>query len=196
MNILAVDTAGESLSVALRAGEKVYAHHKTLPRPHDETMLKAAARLLAKAGLKAYDLDAVAAASGPGRFTGIRVGMAYAAVLAGQLKKPALALSRFHAVAAGRPEPKLAAVVVGWREERFYQLFRKGRVSGSPVWVAAADWPAVRAALESGGETVAEDPPTAAGLLPEAARLLKARRRPPFEPLYLKPASYERNKRK
>lgn len=196
MNILSVDTAGEALSVAVLAGGVVFEHHRALPRPHDETILKVAGKLLAKAKLKAYDLDGVAAASGPGRFTGIRVGMAYAAVLAGQLKKPALALSRFHAVAAGRAEPKLAAVVLGWREERFYQLFRKGKAAGAPVWVSAADWPAVRAKLEGEGELVVETPPTAAGLLPEAARLLKARRRPPFEPLYLKPASYERNKRK
>src|SRR5206468_7496740 len=64
MNILAVDTTGESLSVALRAGAKTHSVHKLFAKPHDETLLPQVTRLLEKAGLAARDLDAIAAANG------------------------------------------------------------------------------------------------------------------------------------
>jgi len=189
MNILAVDTTGEALSLALRAGDKVYRVQRAFKKPHDETLLPNIARLLAKAGLKLKDLDAIAAASGPGRFTGIRIGMSYATVAASALKIPALAVSRLEA-AAGRAGGKLVcAVVPGWREEKFYQVFRGLRPAGPPVWADPKLWQEVRAGLKD--TAVFECDPTAEDLLVPAARYLGLKQRPRFEPLYLKPASYE-----
>lgn len=199
MNILVVDTAGEPLSVALQAGEKVYSYHKKLARPHDETLLPAVNRLLKRAGLKADALTAIAAASGPGRFTGIRIGMAYAAVLAGALKKPAIALMRFEAVVHSASSDKACAVVTGFREEKFYQLFerKKGvlRPFSDPVWIGPAEWLVKRVEFARDGYAIAEGEPTAEGLLP-AVRAALGRRIGKFEPLYLKPAGYENKARK
>lgn len=192
MNILALDTAAEPMSVAVQVGAKVFAYHRKQAKPHDETLLPIVARLLARAGLKVGNLDAVAVASGPGRFTGIRIGMAYAAVLAGQLKIPALALTRFEAAAWEARGEKVCAVVEGFREEKFYQLFKKGRPQGAPVWASPQEWAATRARLTSEGFVFAEDEPTARGLLGPAAAALSRRKKPKFEPLYLKPASYEK----
>lgn len=182
MNILAVDTTGEALSVALRAGEKTLSVHKVFAKPHDETILPTVTRLLAKAGLAARDLDAIAAANGPGRFTGIRVAMAYATVAAQCIGKPALALTRFSALAFGRPEPRFAVVLPGYRGEKFYQVYEDGRPSGAPQWVK--ELPAL-------GVPLVEGDPTAAQLLGPAAAVLASGRLPKFEPLYLKPAGYE-----
>lgn len=180
MNLLAVDTAAEALSVAVQAGDKVYAYHRKLIKPHDETLLPVVERLLGRARLKPEQLDAVIAASGPGRFTGIRVGMAYAAVLAGRIGKPAHAVSRLEALAAGRPG-RTKAVIEGWRGEKFVQEFEDGKPKGGPRWIGAveaASWPAPEE--------------------PTAARLLRADLsvKRPFEPLYLKPAGYESKARK
>lgn len=171
-NVLAVDTAAEAMSVALKAGGKVYAYHKRLVKPHDETIMAAVDGLLKKAKISLKDLDAVVAASGPGRFTGIRVGMAYAAVLAGRLGVPALAVSRLEGLAAGKPG-KCTAVIEGWRGEKFTQDFIDGKPVSPPRWVSDCK-------LESQE--------------PRAAQLLDVRvdAGRPFEPLYLKPASYER----
>lgn len=200
MNILVVDTAGEPLSIALQVGEKVYSYHKKLTRPHDETLLPGVNRLLKRAGLKADALTAVAAASGPGRFTGIRIGMAYAAVLAGALKKPALALTRFECLVHSAGIDKACAVIDGFREEKFYQLFerKKGvlQPSSEPVWIGPAEWLVKRAEFERDGYAIAEGEPTAMGLLPTAREALGRRNAPPFEPLYLKPAGYEIKARK
>lgn len=180
MNILAVDTTGEALSVALRKGEKVFSVHKVYAKPHDETLQPAVDALMKKAKLELEDLDAVAAASGPGRFTGIRIGMAFAVVAAKLIGKPALAITRLQALGHGRSEKRFRAVVPGWRGEFFHQAFPKGE----PVWSKdlPRDLPLVK------GD------PTAQDLLGPAAALLAKKRVPKFEPLYLKPAGYELKK--
>lgn len=188
MNILAVDTTGESLSVALRAGAKTHSVHKLFAKPHDETLLPQVTRLLEKAGLAARDLDAIAAANGPGRFTGIRVAMAYATVAAQCIGKPALALTRFDALAFGRSEKRFAVVLPGYRGEKFYQLYEDGEPYGPPQWVKELP--------DLGGLTLVEGDPTAAQLLGPAERVLASGKLPKFEPLYLKPAGYESAKSK
>jgi len=196
MNILAVDTTGESLSLALQAGERVFSFHRKLKTPHDEALLPRVGALLSRAGLALGDLDAIAAASGPGRFTGIRIGMAYAAVASARMKIPALAVSLFEAAAYRNSCPLLCAAVRGWRDERYYRLFRRRgktmRAAGEPGWAPAADWPAIKASMEQRGFFIAEDETSAADLLAPAAAYLRRARRPRFEPLYLKPAGYER----
>ncbi len=194
-NLLAIDTTGAPLSLALQSGDRVYAFDRELARPHDETLLPQATRLLKKARMAWHDLDAVAVASGPGRFTGIRIGMSFAAVLASRLEIPALALSRFEALVAKTPGESICAVLPGWRDEMFYQLFRRNgrgiRPAQLPVWASPKEWAQARQGFAARGAVFAEAEVRAQDLLACAARLLGRKRRPPFEPLYLKPASYE-----
>lgn len=188
MNILAVDGTGDVLSVALGAFEL-----KRAAKKHDEALLPLVERLLKKAKLGWKDLDAVAAASGPGRFTGIRIGMSFAAAAGFQLKIPALAISRL-AAAAGNGARSLGALP-GWKDEVYTQEYRKGKAAGAAAWTAPKDWPALRDAAEKRGLTVRFGETTAADLLPVAEALLAAGKIPPFKPFYLKPASYERPRR-
>ncbi len=164
---------------------------------HDETLLPQILRLLNKAGLKWEDLDALAVASGPGRFTGIRIGMSFAAVMAGRLKIPALAVSRLEALATKTPGALICAVLPGYREETFYQHYRRGvsghiRPAAAPVWAVPKEWLRARRKIVRHGAVFSEGTVRAADLLDCAEKFLKRRRRPRFEPLYLKPASYER----
>lgn len=186
MNVLALDTSGDELSVALASGGKTREIHRLYKAPHDETLPKAVQALLKRAALKLADLDAIACASGPGRFTGIRVGMAWAAVTAWALKIPALAVTRFEAAAWATGSAPVCVALEGWRGEMFYQRFA-GAPLEAPVWIAADSWKKARPGL---GE-VLEAKPRARDLLGPAERLLAAKLTPPFEPLYLKPAGYE-----
>lgn len=195
MNLLAVDTTGESLSLALKAGDKVCSLNRKARAPHDETLLPAIESLLGRAGLKLSELDAIAAASGPGRFTGIRIGMAYASVACARMRIPALAVSRFEAAAFKIPGRLVCAVLSGIREEKYYQLFcrRGGRPvpAGEPVWARPQDWARAKALWEGRGAVIAEREPNASDLLEPALCWLVRKRLPKFEPLYLKPAAYE-----
>lgn len=187
MNILAVDATGEILSVALGKHEL-----KRAAKKHDEALLPLLERLLKKAGLKWSELDAIAAASGPGRFTGIRIGMSFAAAAGFQLKIPALAVSRLAAAAARSDAKRVLGALPGWKDEVYSQEYRSGKARGDASWTAPQDWPALRAAAEKSGLEVSLAETTAADLLPVARAMLAAKKIPPFKPFYLKPASYER----
>jgi tRNA threonylcarbamoyladenosine biosynthesis protein TsaB len=169
--------------------------HKEFAHPHDETLLGQTKRLMSRAGLDWKDLDAVAVASGPGRFTGIRIGMAFASVLAQRSRKPALAISRFQALAAKSELGLVCAILPGYREETFYQMFKctSGKVvpAAAPVWATAPEWTQIQPDILRQGAALVQDEVRAADLLVCAERMLKAKRKPRFEPLYLKPASYE-----
>lgn len=196
MNILAVDATGEVLSVALGAGGEIFAARRSGKRPHDETLLPAVEGVLRRARMSWDDLDAVAAAAGPGRFTGIRIGLSFAAILGMKLKIPALALSRLEAAAGKSGAEDVLAALPGWKNEVYHQRFRrKGSdlaADGGAEWTGPEDWPKVRAAAEARGLAVAYGDVDAADLLPVARRRLKSEKFPPFEPFYLKPAGYEK----
>ena len=196
MNILAVDATGEVLSVALDADGKVYAARRSGRRPHDETLLPAVEAVLNRAKIPWSGLDAVAAAAGPGRFTGIRIGLAFAAILGMKLKIPALALSRLEAAAEKSGADDVLAALPGWKGEAYHQRFRRGKsglaAAGEAEWTAPEAWPQRLAAARSDGLAVAWGDVDAAGLLPVAHRYLKSRKIPPLAPFYLKPAGYEK----
>ncbi len=196
LNIIAVDATSEALSVAALAGEKL-SHIRRQARAHDEALPAAVDAVLAKAGLDFKDLDAIAAASGPGRFTGIRIGMSFAAVAANELKIPALAVSRLEALAFTVDAGRVCSVIKGWRDERYHQGFKRAsadalpRAEGEAAWTPADAWPAEKQRLEKAGWRVVEEGVDARALALLAAKRLAARRIPKFAPFYLKPAGYE-----
>jgi tRNA threonylcarbamoyl adenosine modification protein YeaZ len=191
VNILCVDAAGETLSVAVgRDGKSFAVARKGGFNAHDDALWPAVDAALRKAKLRLEDLDAVAAASGPGRFTGIRIGLSFAASLGFALGIPALALSRLEADAERQTGPDVTAALPGWKGETYHQRFKRGKdgalkAAGKAEWTAAGAWKAARTPTET----------DAADLLPVARRALKSKKKPPFEPFYLKPAGYEKNRR-
>ena len=192
MNILAVDATGEAVSVALDAGGKIVAAKKSGKRPHDEMLLPVVESVLKRAKLDYEDLDAVAVASGPGRFTGIRIGLSFAAVIGMKLKIPALAVSRLEAAAEKSGAGDALAALPGWKNEVYSQRFKKLKPVGEATWTAPEDWPRVRDEAEEKGITVAFYDTDAADLVPVARRRLKDKKLPPLAPFYLKPAGYEK----
>lgn len=76
MNILAIDTSGETCSAALLCGGDLRQLLEFAPRRHGELILDMMDRLLADAGLKLGALDALAFGHGPGSFTGVRIATA------------------------------------------------------------------------------------------------------------------------
>lgn len=194
-SVLAVDTAGPVLSVAVQKGDEVFHASLSSAKPHDETLWPLIEKVLAKAKLKRADLSAIVAASGPGRFTGIRIGMSFAAVAASRLKIPALAVSRLEGLAWRLPKGAGAAAIPGWKGERYYQSFARGKSpkkTGEPAWVSEAEWSARAAELKKDGAALVEAEADARDLLPAAAAVLARKKKPAFAPLYLKPAGYEK----
>ena len=85
MNILALDTGMGACSAAvLRAGgePKLFARQDVMARGHAEALMPMVAEVMAEAGLNFSDLDLIAATTGPGSFTGVRIAIAAARGLA------------------------------------------------------------------------------------------------------------------
>ena len=100
MWVLALDTTTKDGSVALvrdgavvieRAGDPAWSHAERLPAD-----LRA---VLVEAGLGPGHLDLIAVATGPGAFTGLRIGLAAAQGLALALDRPAVGVSTLTAIA-------------------------------------------------------------------------------------------------
>nr|WP_255774700.1 tRNA (adenosine(37)-N6)-threonylcarbamoyltransferase complex dimerization subunit type 1 TsaB [Microbulbifer zhoushanensis] len=96
-----MDTTSGSCSVALSDGDLVREQFVAAERDHTRRLLPMVDQVLAEAGLKLSDLDALAVSRGPGSFTGLRIaisttqGLAYAADL------PVIPVSSLAALAAG-----------------------------------------------------------------------------------------------
>jgi tRNA threonylcarbamoyl adenosine modification protein YeaZ len=79
---LAIDTSGVDQAIVVLDGQRLLAAEDWIRRRDDQPVLARLEALVLKAGGRPDDLDAVAAARGPGSFTGLRVGLSLAAGLA------------------------------------------------------------------------------------------------------------------
>lgn len=93
MRLLAIETSTEACSVAVMAGGDVRERFEVAPRRHAELVLPWAEALLAEAGLRRADLDAIAVGRGPGAFTGVRLGISLAQGIALALDRPLVPVS-------------------------------------------------------------------------------------------------------
>jgi len=104
--ILGLDTATLSCSVALLRDDTVLAEMTlNIKKTHSERLMPLLDTLLTESGVEREQIDAIAAAAGPGSFTGLRIGMATARGLAQGLAIPAVPVSTLEAMAEAVPAP-------------------------------------------------------------------------------------------
>lgn len=100
--ILAFDTTGPSLSVALmRDGRTVYECTQLNGLTHSDSLMPLVEEALQSFKLTPGDVDCFAVAVGPGSFTGVRIGVTTAKSLAHATGKPCIGINALEAIAAG-----------------------------------------------------------------------------------------------
>lgn len=127
MNLLAIETATESCSAALLVGERLLERSELAPRRHAELLLPMCEALLAEAGLRRADLDALAVGCGPGAFTGVRLAVSAAQGIALALGLPVVPVSSLAALAMQAPRngAEVLAVIDARMGEVYAGAFRR-----------------------------------------------------------------------
>lgn len=131
MLILAIDTATDVLSVALAEDDSVLGE-STLDahRSHLELLLPEIHGILGAAGCQAQDVNKVVVGTGPGTFSGLRVGIATARGLAQALAIPLRGSSTLRAQALGiadrvcKPGDLILPLIDAKRGQVFFQLYK------------------------------------------------------------------------
>jgi tRNA threonylcarbamoyl adenosine modification protein YeaZ len=203
--VLAIDTA----TPAVTAGVVELTADAVLPRSarveqdarkHAELLMPAVRAVCADVGTSLQGIDAVVVGTGPGPFTGLRVGMVTAAALGDALGVPVHGVCSLDAIAVDAAADGPLLVVTDARRREVYWAAYDGagrRVDGPHVQ-APAEVAARAAELGTGVAAGASaglvglpvrspESPSPAGLVAVAAQALRAGAAPePLEPLYLR----------
>jgi tRNA threonylcarbamoyladenosine biosynthesis protein TsaB len=128
MNILAVDTATEACSVAVKVNSQVFVNYAVCPQQHSAKLLPMVEDTLQQAELKLADIHSVAFGKGPGSFTGVRIATSMAQGLAYGNKVPLLPCSTLQALAqqaVTQQQSQYVAVAIDARmSEIYFALFK------------------------------------------------------------------------
>lgn len=178
--ILAFDAAGRGCSAAIwRSGQVVAARREEMRRGQAERLVPLIEATLADAEVAYETLDALAVTTGPGGFTGVRIGLAAARGYALTLGLPVIGVSNFEVIAAAtdsvaRAGRTLLVAIDAKRTDIYAQAFDAsltpvsdpcavaptalaGQLPDGPLLLAGDAVSPARAALESAGREVAVD---------------------------------------
>jgi tRNA threonylcarbamoyl adenosine modification protein YeaZ len=202
--VLAIDTATPAITagvVELTADRIAQRSARVTvdARQHAELLMPGVQAACADAGVKLSEMAAVVTGTGPGPFTGLRVGMVTAAALGDALGLPVHGVGTLDAIAVDAPREPLLVVTDARRREVYWAAYDAAgtRIAGPAV--EAPD--ALLARIPELGATAAAgakadvtglpvrgpEGPSPAGLVAVAADALRAGAAPaPLEPLYLR----------
>jgi tRNA threonylcarbamoyladenosine biosynthesis protein TsaB len=202
--VLGLDTCLDACSVAVRDEVRLLAAiSEPMKRGHQERLAVMAQAAMAEAGTGFAALDRVGVTVGPGSFTGLRVGLAFAKGLGVALDRSVVGVGVLEALALDAGDEFVAAVIDARRDQIYLQVFDRGRALMAPDVLPVEIAGARLAELWTGGPAVLTGPGAAllAGILPQAGLVeraapdpvtvarLAAEARPPFptpRPLYLR----------
>lgn len=99
MLVLGVNTVADVCEAALVDGARVVAHvSEPMTQGHDARLAPVVDQVMRAAGVQFVELDRVAVIVGPGSFTGVRVGVAFARALGMTLSAPTIGVSSLEAL--------------------------------------------------------------------------------------------------
>lgn len=169
---------------------------------HSERIAGFARDAAAEAGVAFTDLDRIGVTVGPGSFTGLRVGLAFAQGLAAALDRPVVGVSALDALAASAAETRTVAALIDARRGQVYARFWRGGKADGAAEALTLDAAATRiatmgtnAVLVGSGAALFADIAAGRTILPldgpapEALARLAATADPasaPARPLYLR----------
>jgi len=141
LNILALDTSSKACSCALwREGALAGEYFLNAGLTHSQTILPMVDSLLATMGVEAGEVDLFAVSTGPGSFTGLRIGIAAVKGMAMALNRPCVPVSTLWALALNMQQFRgyVAPVMDARRGQVYTALFRGDGAALRREWADAA----------------------------------------------------------
>ncbi|MGZ9113419.1 MAG: tRNA (adenosine(37)-N6)-threonylcarbamoyltransferase complex dimerization subunit type 1 TsaB [Brevundimonas sp.] len=154
MRVLVVDTALGLCTAGLFEVEGAEARRlglrsEPMAKGHSERLAGFARDAMAEAGTGFGVIDRIGVTVGPGSFTGLRVGLAFAQGLGAALDRPVVGVSSLAALAASAGTGSVAALIDARRGQVYAQFWNSGVAGG------VADGPAEALSLEAAAERIA-----------------------------------------
>jgi tRNA threonylcarbamoyladenosine biosynthesis protein TsaB len=127
MNILAIDSSSDTLSVALETETQIFHEEIDKANGHSEYLMERADNLCESAGIRPSGLNMVACMKGPGSFTGLRIGFSAAKGIALALGIPLIAIPTLDCLAYPfSTRPGLVFPVLDAKKNCFFAAFYRG----------------------------------------------------------------------
>ncbi len=142
MIVLAIDTALDACQAALTdAGKVRFSRSEPMHRGHQERLAPLLAEAMAATGARFAELERIGVTTGPGSFTGLRVGLAFVKGLALACGVPCVGIGVLEALAASLPQSagRVLAVIDAKRGQVYLQLFQDGGPASPPEAVLVGD---------------------------------------------------------
>jgi tRNA threonylcarbamoyladenosine biosynthesis protein TsaB len=157
MRVLAIDTALAACSVAVLDTERgaiLASESRPMLRGHAEALMPLLERVVTEAEMALTDLDRIAVTTGPGSFTGLRVGIAAARGIALATGRPAVGLSTLAAYAAPHMANDNTLPIVAAIDARHAQVYLQVFAPGGRTFTAPR-LASLREAAEAAGQAPA-----------------------------------------
>jgi tRNA threonylcarbamoyladenosine biosynthesis protein TsaB len=149
MLILALDCAGNGCGSAVWNDDTCLAErHEAMERGQDRRLILLVQEVMAVAGVTYADLDRIAVTTGPGSFTGLRIGLAAARGLGFSAQRPVVGFDRFtlyHAL-IGKTEHPVLVLIESKRAELYARFYPITGNPDEPVMLTRGEIDALRAA--------------------------------------------------
>lgn len=140
MLILALSSSSPIPSAALcRDGEVIGFARGEAGRAHAETLMPLMESLLDAHGLRPSDMDAFAADTGPGSFTGVRIGLSAINAMAAATGKGVYGINALEAMCLGRAEGEPVCVLLNARNADVYTATYRDGICLSPPAAQGVD---------------------------------------------------------
>lgn len=130
MNLLALDTSTEFLSLALVHGEKTFSHYQGAGSEASQLVLPQIQVLLDNANIKLKDLDGIAFGAGPGAFTGVRIAVGVAQGLGFGANLPVVAINTLMAVAEASGQDNVIVCL----DARMGEIYHAALIKENSIW--------------------------------------------------------------
>lgn len=125
MNLLALDTSTEFLSLALQVRDEVFSYHAHVGNATSQHILPQISALLTQADIQLNQLDGIAFGAGPGSFTGVRIAAGVTQGLAMSANLPVVSVCTLLALAHDAGHEKVITCLDARMREIYHAAYEK-----------------------------------------------------------------------